>query len=57
MNFVAVRDGDLSCPYGEDTCSNTLIRMIMRIRMNLMTGMLMSKATFLAIKCSHGEQG
>lgn len=54
MNFVSVRDGDLSCPSGEDTCSNTLIRMTVRIRMALMTGMLMSKATLIAVKYSHG---
>lgn len=51
MNIVSIRDLDLSFPPREDTCSNILVGMIIR-KMTLMSGMLMSKVTHFAAKCS-----
>lgn len=51
MNIVSIRDLDLSCPSREDTCSNILVGMIIR-KMTLMSGILMSKVTHFAAKCS-----
>lgn len=51
MNIVFIRDLDLSFSPREDTCSNILVGMIIR-KMTLMSGMLMSKVTHFAAKCS-----